>query len=75
MWRRGIAFAREVVQYHLVSGMDHVYLSYTGDMVHGELMETHGKSILDAVRELELTLADFISEGKVCVLMLMNTIF
>lgn len=65
MWRRGIAFAREVVQYHLVSGMSHVYLSYTGDMTHFELLETSGENITRDFKLLEATLADFISEGKV----------
>jgi hypothetical protein len=61
-----IPFAREIVQHHLNVGISHVYLSYTGDMVHRNVLEVNRGGIMQQLRELEFMLADFIREGKVC---------
>jgi hypothetical protein len=55
-----ILHAREVVQYHLTSGMDHVYLGFTMD--YNNIL----KDSSPGTKRMESMLQDYIQEGKVC---------
>lgn len=59
-------YAREVAQYYLTLGVDHVYFAYLGDMIHhGSASVAYLMRLLNETRQLEDLLEDFIAEGKV----------
>lgn len=61
-----IPYAREVAQYYLTLGVDHVYFSFVGDMIHtGSESVAYLHFLLNETRQLEEILEDFIADGKV----------